>query len=72
MSDLQHTFDIHCQVLFKANFRFDATFYIPKVGQVCYTFKEMLLQSLANIKSPLDHIIEHQNAENKYITDLKT
>ena len=29
-------------------------------------------KSLANIKSPLDHIIEHQNTENKHITDLKT
>lgn len=72
MNDLRNTLDIHCQILFKANFRFDATFYIPKVGQVCCTFKEMLLQSLANVKSPLDHITERQNAENKYITDLKT
>ncbi len=29
-------------------------------------------KSLANIKSPLDHIIERQNTENKHITDLKT
>lgn len=29
-------------------------------------------KSLANIKSPLDHIIEHQNTENKHITVLKT
>lgn len=29
-------------------------------------------KTLANIKSPLDHIIEHQNAENKHITYLKT
>ncbi len=34
MNDLQHTFDIiHCQIFFKANFRFDVTFYLSKVGQ---------------------------------------
>jgi len=72
MSDLQHTFDIHCQNFFKANFRFDATFYIPKVGQVCCTFKEMLLQPLANIKSPLDYIVEKQKADNEHIKKIKT
>lgn len=63
MNDLQHTFDIHCQNFFKTNFRFDATFYIPKVGQVCYIFKEMLLQSLAKIKSPLDKVIDDQRID---------
>lgn len=72
MNDLQHTFDIHCQNFFKASFRFDATFYIPKVGQVCCIFKEILLQSLAKIERPLDHIIEQQTIENKHITKLKT
>ena len=72
MNDLQHTFDIHCQNFFKASFRFDATLYIPKVGQVCCTFKEILLQSLAKIKSHLNHIKEYQNTENKHITKLKT
>lgn len=72
MNDLQHTFDIHCQNFFKANFRFDVTFYIPKVGQVFCTFKEMLLQSLANIKSPLDYIIDNQKIDNEHITNIKT
>jgi len=40
MNDLRNTFDIHCQVLFKTDFRFEAIIDGQSIDNKCITKKE--------------------------------
>jgi len=53
-------------------FVFDKVFYGFSEMQIVHTFSSVSKKSLANIKSPLDYIIEKQKADNDQITKLKT
>ena len=59
MNDLNHIHTIHrIQTKVKTSFALDRT--------------ENLKKSLANIKSPLDYIIDNQKIDNEQITNIKT
>jgi hypothetical protein len=87
MTHLQRILDIHHQQLFvKAQFSFDThptvlvrgtaiRFILEILGhgsaKTTAMYTQVSEKSLANIKSPLDHVIEQQSDDNEHTTKLK-
>jgi hypothetical protein len=73
MKNLQRTLDFHNpKPIVKTLFVFDKAFFgFPQI-QIEHPFSSMSTKSLANIKSPLDYIVEKQKSDNELITKIKT
>ena len=87
MTHLQYIPDIHRQqLLVKAHFSFDTHSSVLVRGTAIRFIQELFghgstkmtamytqvsEKSLANIKSPLDHVVEQQSIDNEHTTKLK-